>query len=184
MKKSTVLILVILSLIAISGYVLFFLETQKTAQLTVKGKEMWSSITAFVDANETLTNDKTILESKLATQTAANVKSIQEAENIKLQLDNMKKTFSCDIQSTFTFKMTNQSSASESLKNFLGDTQGKVISNTWDLVWNNTKTATHKLSTDEYLFVFIVDLKDEKMGREPAILDVGNMCFINPDQLK
>lgn len=77
-----------------------------------------------------------------------------------------------------TIDYSSNSSVSESLKTWLGDTQGKIDYTTWDIVWNNSKTTIHKL-TGKYLFVYVVFFNDTKMGSTNGVFDVGNMCWLD-----
>jgi hypothetical protein len=73
---------------------------------------------------------------------------------------------------------TNNSTISESLKTFIGETGGSVHSAEWDVVWNNAKTAIHKVSSD-YLYVFLVYFDNEDLGYTDGVFWIDGACWLD-----
>ena len=72
---------------------------------------------------------------------------------------------------------TSNSTVSASLKEYVGDSDGTIKSATWDVIWNNSKTAMHKLS-GKYLWVFIVYFNNTELNNSNMVYDVTNNCFM------
>jgi len=75
---------------------------------------------------------------------------------------------------------TSNSTMSNSLKSYVEDEWGSVNNSEWEVVWNNSKTAYHKI-TGEFLFPFIVFFDDDDLGNTNAVFDFTGQCWLDYD---
>ena len=180
MKKFLIIVtFVLLFAIAVIGYGLFYTELKNTDGLRSALNFKVTEIAGYAQIIETSISDKNKLTKDLEAKDKEYLDLVTSFNSMTYELSLLEVKLNCISDSGYIFDMSNHSTVSDSLKIFVGDQGGKVITAKWDKVWTNTKTAIHKLSTDEFLYVFLVDINDEDFGKDAAIFWIDNMCFIN-----
>ncbi len=189
MPKKILITGIVLLLITISGWVLFVMtriqsvksNNELVALLDDRGQQLSTALQKVTDLSQSNVDlNKELSSAKSDLDKFKNLYNEEKEKNTKYELEilDYKARRNCDGVDGYEFNLTSHATVSESLSILIGDTNGKVTNATWDTIWDNSKTATHKLNTSEYLFVFIVDLKDEGMNKLPSIFWVDQQCLL------
>jgi hypothetical protein len=78
---------------------------------------------------------------------------------------------------------SSNSAVSKSLEDFIGELRGKVIDSDWEIIWSNSKSATHRITTidnddSRIMDVFIVYF-DDKAFSTNSIYWVNRLCWLD-----
>ena len=87
----------------------------------------------------------------------------------------IKDSIECDITQDISYEST--SSASDSLKLYVGNISGNVVKSEWDSIWSSGKSSIHKLNTSEFLTVFIVYF--DEFGFQEGTWFVDRQCWVD-----
>jgi hypothetical protein len=176
----------LLFLTTVAGFTLFILKSSENKTLRDKNQ---NNAISFEATQQSYLDIQSDLEDQIEEHKSNNMQLEKDIEALTADkrkyfqkyLDLSTK-INCKIYSDKKINTSSHSTVAEGLKEIVGDQYGKVESNTWDMVWNNAKTAIHKLNTSEFLVVFIVDFEDAALGKDTSIYWVDGQCFIDLDQ--
>jgi hypothetical protein len=142
------------------------LNTQNEA-LTNANKKQEGDLAKSQELIDTLMNGKTEVDGKLAT-----------ANKVIITLQSFKDRLMCSNAANYEIDMKSNSSASEGLKNYLGDTSETIKTADWKTIWSNSRTAIHSLY-GKYLHSFIVSFIDkDDIGTANYVYDIQYNCYV------
>jgi len=123
-------------------------------------------------------NEYDALETKSDKQIAdtnSDLKELQvKFDETKAELETVMDNIECNITQDISY--VSNSSASDSLKVYVGDIGGNVVWAEWDSIWSDAITSIHKLSTSEFLYVFIVYF--DEFGFPEGTWYVDGQCWV------
>ena len=99
------------------------------------------------------------------------------------EIDKLEKRLSCNALGdipNFTPNYSSNSEMSTALKELIGEARGSVVNATWDILWTDSKTAIHKVSTSESMDVFIVYFDEPDFSKE-SIYWANRQCWLELD---
>ncbi len=105
--------------------------------------------------------------SEIRSELSSTESRVEELEGIGL----------CDRRPT-TIDYSSNSSASQSIKSWVENTQGSIDKAEWEVVWNNSKVSIHRV-WGEFLWVYIVYFDDEDLGNVNSVFDFTEHCFLD-----
>ena len=163
--KKILIIVVVTGLLVATG---LFITSKINQEITSLEKELSVAALALDSTNNEL-RDMSVLLSETKSDLSDTKRALSSIEN-KLNQANCKSAVEIDYTSNYT--------VSESIKSYLGDSQGSINKTEWEVVWNNSKVSYHKL-TGEYLHLFIVYFDDKDMGYSNSVFNIGDQCWLD-----
>lgn len=178
--------IIALGVVSVAGIVYSSIKTIQTIQLSDEINSLQSTNTALNSKNVEIEDQlSTVVPDAIRLQlekdTAENDSKYTKATLTALENSyfDLRDKSMCNINSKYSFNMVSNSTISESLKELISDTNGSVINSDWETIWTNTNSAIHRLTTKDYLFVFVVSFENSVLGKSDSIYWVDENCFID-----
>lgn len=152
-----------------------------TGQVNALGAERDDLQTRLDDARQSASELQSQLDAVKAdyNRSRNDVSGLQaDLNESKAEVERLNQALLCEQHPDSGFRYTNNSSVSEQLKTWVGDTFESVSKAEWEVIWNNARTSIHRL-TGDHMYVFIVDYEDTNLGLKDSVYYVNRSCFLD-----
>jgi hypothetical protein len=165
---------------------------QQQAELSDKAGRLEQANATIAALTSTVNSLTVQLQSAIATQTtqintidllAASIESFKTTyQQDQDQLHQIQAELMCDNAGYFKADYSSNASLSNSLKAFIGQIGGNTTYATWDLLWPNSKNATHRITVHQdgrsFTNVFIVYFNEKDFSNK-GVFWVNRGCWLD-----